>query len=233
MTSPLSTQHSAKTILLAPPKVALFDMDGTLVDTEPLWSKALARLFEERGEILPYQTLMHVTYGLAWDDAYAALRTHFPHLLRGETQSTLGAALCTVFNRLFHEAPPAIPSALRLLQRFRAAKIPCGIVSGSPRATILSNLEALGLTDAFDLACSVPSDDMPRGKPHPDGYLLALRRFGVSAQEAVALEDSRVGSTAATAAGIPTYVCPPPSAIPRQDYPTAAHRLQSWDELSF
>jgi beta-phosphoglucomutase-like phosphatase (HAD superfamily) len=87
------------------------------------------------------------------------------------------------------------------------------------------------MTDLLDASCSVPSDDMPRGKPNPDGYLLALERCGVTAAEVAAFEDSRVGSTAALAAGIErTFVCPPPSA-PNQDYPPGAIRVSTWDEL--
>lgn len=221
------------TVLLHPPKVALFDMDGTLVDSERLWSEALARLFEDYGEVQTARRLMDVTYGLAWPDAYAALRAHFPQVMRGFTERALGDALCAKFGELFREAPPAIPSAVRLLKRIRARGIPCGIVSGSPRGTILNNLETLGLTADFDLARSVPSDDMPRGKPFPDGYRLALKRFGIRPHEAVAFEDSRIGSASAAAAGIPVYVCPPPSSAPRQDYPAAARRVTSWDDIAF
>ncbi|MEG1788732.1 MAG: HAD family phosphatase [Kiritimatiellia bacterium] len=221
------------TPLLHPPKVALFDMDGTLVDSERVWSEALSLVFEELGETQTARRLMDVTYGLAWPDAYAALREHFPKAVYGYSQQRLGHALCVKFDALFAVAPPAIPSAIALLRRCRAAGIRCGIVSGSPRATIEANLRALNLTESFDLVRTVPSDDMPRGKPFPDGYLLALKRFGISASEAVAFEDSRVGSTSAVAAGIRTYVCPPPSSAPRQDYPAMACRVTSWDEITF
>lgn len=213
------------------PQAAFFDIDGTLFDTERLWAEALALVFEEelktrRGA----RELSEITYGLAWPDACVALRKAFPGLLEGWPDARLGHRLCVRFDELFALAPPLIPSAERLLRRLRAAGVPCAYVSGSPRATIETNLKRCGLEALLDLSRSVPSDDMPRGKPFPDGYLLAARRMGIDPAAAVAFEDSRVGATAALAAGLAgVYVCPPPGA-PEQRYPNGVRRLASWDD---
>ena len=213
------------------PRVALFDVDGTLFNTEHLWSEALSLVFEELGHRQSTERLMALTYGLAWPDAYAALRRTYPEVLAELSANQLGHRLCVCFDRLFQLAPPVIESSVALLRRLNEAGVKCAYVSGSPRRTIETNLARCGMTHLLDAACSVPSDDMTRGKPFPDGYLLALERCGVSAAEAVAFEDSRVGSTAALAAGITrTFVCPPPGA-PTQSYPPAAIRVNAWDEL--
>jgi HAD superfamily hydrolase (TIGR01509 family) len=213
------------------PKVALFDIDGTLFDTERLWAEALSLVFEELGNRQPAERLMHLTYGMAWPDAYAALAKAFPETLVGFSAQRLGHRLCLQFDALFQVAPPLIKSSADLLRRLHRAGVKCAYVSGSPRQTITVNLARCGLTEYMDAACSVPSDDVVHGKPFPEGYRLALQRCGVTADEAVVFEDSRVGSTAALAAGITrTYVCPPPSA-PEQDYPLGVHRVASWAEL--
>ncbi len=212
------------------PRVVLFDIDGTLFDTERLWAEALSLLFEELGARQSPHVLSELTYGLAWPDAFAVLRKTFPATVEGYNARTFGHQLCLRFDQLFALAPPIIPSAVDFLKRCRAKGLACGYVSGSPRRTIETNLMRCHLGDAFDLARSVPSDDMPRGKPAPDGYLLALRRFGVEAQDAIALEDSSVGSRAAVSAGITTYVCPPPGA-PQQSYPEGAIRVSAWTDI--
>lgn len=216
--------------MMALPKVALFDVDGTLFDTERLWAEALSLVFETLGNRQSPQRLMHLTYGMAWPDAYAALATAFPETLAGFSAQRLGHQLCLQFDKLFQLAPPVIESSVALLRRLHHAGVKCAYVSGSPRQTITTNLARCGLTGLLDETCSVPSDDVRMGKPFPEGYLLALKRCGVAPSEAVAFEDSKVGSTAALSAEIQTYVCPPPSA-PEQSYPNGVIRVQSWAEL--
>ncbi len=214
------------------PQAAFFDIDGTLFDTERLWAEALALLLDEELSLRQSaRALSELTYGLAWPDACAALRAHFPGRLDGWSDARLGHALCVRFDALFALDPPVIPGAVALLRRLREAGVPCAYVSGSPRATIETNLRRCGLDALLDLSRSVPSDDAPRGKPFPDGYQLALRRMGVAPTEAVAFEDSRVGATAALAAGLGhVYVCPPPGA-PDQRYPSDVCRVTAWDDL--
>ena len=213
------------------PKLALFDIDGTLFDSERLWAEALSLVFEELGNRQSATTLTHITYGLAWHDAYRALCKHFPETAGSLSVHELGARLCVAFDRLFTLNPPIISGSADLLRALHGAGVACGYVSGSPRATIELNLRRCGLDAYLDLSRSVPSDDMTRGKPFPDGYLLALERFGATCADAVAFEDSRVGSTAALTAGIAkTYVCPPPSA-PEQRYPAGVLRVQSWADV--
>ena len=212
-------------------RVALFDIDGTLFDSERLWAEALALAFEELGERQPADRLMAQIYGMAWPDAAATLGRLYPRAMGQTSGLALGRRMCVIFERLFAAAPPVIEPAARLLRRLRAAGVPCGYVSGSPRVTIERDLRAAGLDGLLDLGRSVPSDDAPRGKPFPDGYRLALERFGVAAGEAVVFEDSRVGATAALAAGVgEVCVCPPPSAPP-QTYPEGVRRLASWDDF--
>ncbi len=210
------------------PDLALFDVDGTLFDSERLWAEALALALEDLGERQRPEALMARIYGMAWPDAWRALRAAYPEALEGLSAFALGQMMVGRFEALFAARPPVIRGAADLLRRLRARGVPCAYVSGSPRATIARDLAAAGLGGLLDEARSVPSDDVSRGKPDPEGYRLAAERFGVDPARAVAFEDSRVGAQAALAAGVGrVYVCPPPSAPP-QDYPAAAIRLPAW-----
>ena len=217
--------------MTALPALALFDIDGTLFDSERVWAEALALAMEELGERQRPERLMALIYGMAWPDAWRTLRDAFPEALGGLSAFALGQMMVKRFDTLFAARPPVIQPAIDLLRRLRAAGVPCAYVSGSPRATIAHDLRAAGVETLLDESRSVPSDDVTHGKPDPEGYLLALSRFGADPAQTVVFEDSRVGATAALAAGIGRVcVCPPPSA-PAQDYPEGVIRLASWHDF--
>ena len=133
------------------PTCALFDIDGTLFDTERLWAEALSLVFEDLGCRQSPRRLTELTYGLAWPDADAALRGAFPEVLAGLSMHALGHRLCCRFDELFALAPPVIEPAVALLRALRQAGVLCGYVSGSPRRTIARNLRLCGLEGLLDV----------------------------------------------------------------------------------
>ena len=93
-----------------------------------------------------------------------------------------------------------VTETVRAAVRHAAERVPVAIVSGAYRAEIVPVVEASGL--ATELTAIITADDVAHGKPHPEGYLLALERLGVEASEAVALEDTEAGIASAKAAGL-------------------------------
>lgn len=79
-------------------------------------------------------------------------------------------------------------------------EIPLGVVSGSPRESVIHSLELLGLRDLFQII--VGGDDTERGKPHPDSFLLAAKFLGVRPEDCLVFEDGEMGIQAASAAGM-------------------------------
>ena len=97
-------------------------------------------------------------------------------------------------------AVEARPGAVELVERLRETDVRLGLASNSPRVLVDDALRTAGLADAFEVI--VTSDDVAHAKPAPDIYLLACERLGVAPADALALEDSLSGVTAAKAAGL-------------------------------
>jgi len=194
----------------APPAAVLFDLDGTLLDSEPLWFEAERRLVGEYGHAWgPAQGRQLVGWSL-WDSA-TFLREQVgvdlpqPAIIeRLQAQVVAGVA----------QAPPWRPGAVELLAEVRAAGVPTGLVTMSYRLMTDSVISALP-KDAFTSVVS--GEQVSRGKPHPDPYLLAAQRLGVSAEDCVAIEDSMTGATSARDAGCAVLVVP--AAVPVNPMP--------------
>ncbi|RLK58961.1 HAD family hydrolase [Actinokineospora cianjurensis] len=176
-------------------KAALFDMDGTLADSEPRSRWAWRKLFR--------------TYGLALDDV--ELKTFSGR--RGQdvlAERTHLFPADTTVDGLFDEAmgywavadvpsAVAVPGAPELVRAVHAAGVPAAIVSSGRRADVHGLLAELGLGEFF--AVVVAAEDVTEGKPHPEGFLTACTRLGVSAEDVVVFEDAPAGVAAAKAAG--------------------------------
>jgi HAD superfamily hydrolase (TIGR01509 family) len=179
----------------------LWDMDGTLVDSEPYWTIAELALAERYGgRWSAEQSLLLVGFDLL--DAARFMRREMgidltPHQIVEEM-------LDSVIGQI-EQAVPWRPGALELLTSLREAEVPCALVTMSWTRFVDPILATLpeGVFSAV-----VTGDSVDRGKPHPEPYLTAARQLDVLATECLAIEDSDTGATSAAAAGC-TVLCAP------------------------
>jgi HAD superfamily hydrolase (TIGR01509 family) len=179
----------------------VFDMDGLLIDSERPTRDAWLRAAAALGTPISEADYLSVV-GLNHTDSQARFLTLFggdaAHLaaVRAQTDAALAAG------------PPfqAKPGAHRLLRALRDVGIPCAVASSTYHASVQRRLRHAGLLDHFSALCG--GDEVSRGKPYPDLYLLALQRLGAPASTSVAFEDSGHGVQAALAAGLATVAVP-------------------------
>ncbi len=182
-------------------QAVLWDMDGTIVDTEPYWFAAEYEVVAQHGE--------------SWSDDHARALVGFDLLDSGRYMIKHGGVRLTpheiveklldsVVQNLKREVPWR-PGARELLADVREARIPTALVTMSWRRFATEVINALP-SGAFD--ASVVGDDVERGKPHPDPYLLAAERLGVDITRCVAIEDSPTGVASALAAGATVLAVP-------------------------
>lgn len=179
------------------PQAVLFDMDGTLVDTEGFWWQAATSVARTLGVELGPADTPDVLGRAAEDVAAHLLSTAKPS---SATLPDIARQLIDAFATRIAEQPggvPLIPGALDLLGELHAEGVPTALVSASPRSIV--HLVLPLLDHHFDLI--VTAEDTARGKPYPDPYLKATTQLGVDPRHCVAIEDSPTGIAAATAAG--------------------------------
>lgn len=181
------------------PAAVLWDMDGTLVDTEPYWMAEEYALAREHGVRWDEADALDLV-GLALLDSAALIIARTGMSLLPEQ---VVARLVAGVRRRMRQQIPWRPGARELLTQVRAAGIPCGLVTMSYR----------DLTDELEnalppgaLAVVVSGEDVQRGKPDPQPYLRAAHLLGVDPSDCLAIEDSEAGARSAAAAGARTVV---------------------------
>jgi HAD superfamily hydrolase (TIGR01509 family) len=200
------------------PAAVLWDMDGTLVDTEPYWIAEEHALVERFGG---RWTAEHAK-ALVGNDLLVSARYIKEHGdVPLEPEQIVDVLLTGVVARLRAEVPWR-PGARDLLAELRRLGIPCALVT----------MSWTSLADTFLAACApgtfdvvVTGDRVPRGKPHPDPYLTAARALDVDPGACVAIEDSQTGVTSAEAAGVPTLAVPHVVRVPRAPGRSRANSL--------
>ncbi|MBS3184873.1 HAD-IA family hydrolase [Pseudomonas vlassakiae] len=174
----------------------LFDLDGTLTDTDTLHLQAFRQLLHDHdGRELTQEQFDAQVSGRANGELFAEL---FP--LAGASERK---ALADRKEALFRDLSPALqpmPGLLRLMDHARACNIGMCVVTNAPRLNAEHMLKAMGLGDRFEHV--LVAEELERAKPDPLPYLAGLQRLEAVAGEALAFEDSLPGVTAASGAGI-------------------------------
>lgn len=190
-----------------PPQAAIFDVDGLLLDTEGLWTRAQRTLFAERGhEFTPAHKRAFV--GVSGPVAEARLEQMLD--APGE-----GAVLLAELNQLVmgeaEDGAEPMPGARELTAALAAAGTPMALVSNSPREWVDAVVAPSGLASRFS-AMLTPDDGLAH-KPEPALYLEACRTLGVEPPRSVGLEDTATGVAAAKAAGLVAIGVPSVSGV--------------------
>lgn len=187
--------------LLQPPrrpvpgvKAAIFDMDGLLIDSEPVWAAAIDAYCQARGQRYEAEDAAAcMGRGIPFVARYLAGKGGWPLELEAQVRQ-----ICEEFAARVPSAP-ACEGAEELLRALRG-RVPVGLASSSSRWLVEAALGPKGWLPLFDAL--VTGSDVERLKPAPDIYLEAARRLGQEPGGCVAFEDSPVGCEAAVAAGM-------------------------------
>jgi sugar-phosphatase len=222
-------------------EAVVLDMDGLLIDTEPVWRVASAAVFAGFGIVLSEQDLLDST-GQPVEELIPVWRRRSPSPDGGQGAPAAGAGLAgarlsddevadlivdQVVAHVKAEGEP-MPGVTAAVARFRRYGLRLAIASSSPRRLIDAVCDRLGL-DGIEVRCSAM--DEARGKPAPDVYLTAARKLGVAAAACLALEDSPNGVASAKAAGMRCVAIPDPLLAGHPRYGEADLVLRSLTDL--
>ncbi len=194
------------------PKAVYWDMDGTLIDSEPLHLKSLVFALNSLG-IAPPADLHKRVLGVAALPVYEMLRDEFGLQLSFEEW------IPRKYTHYLENAPrlQARPGAVEIFQALKSRGVAQAVVSNSDRMVVNANMAALGLHEAG--MRSIARNDVRIGKPDPEPYLRAAWLTGIDPADSVVMEDSVPGAMAGIAAGMQTIFWPeapmagPPGAL--------------------
>ncbi|MFI0354568.1 HAD family hydrolase [Actinomadura sp. 9N407] len=191
-------------------QAVVFDLDGVLIDSEPVWEEVRrAYVADHGGRWLPdtQERLM----GMSTVEWATYLATD---LVDGPSPEEVAFEVIDRMRRRYAEQVPVLPGAREAVRRI-ADYFPLGLNSSSPRALIDLILAELGVAALF--RATVSTEEVDQGKPAPDGYLAVAGQMEIAPKHCVAIEDSSNGLRSAHAAGMRVIAVPRPSHPPDPD----------------
>jgi sugar-phosphatase len=213
-----------------PVEAAVLDMDGVLIDTEPVWRAAQSDVFAGFGVALSEGDLLDST-GQPIEELIPVWRRRPPAPDPAGTELTDAEIADLIVDRVIAhvtaEGQP-MPGVTAAIAMFERCGLRLAIASSSPLRLIDAVCDRLGLT-RIEVRCSAM--DEARGKPAPDVYLAAARRLGVAAASCLALEDSPAGIASARSAGMRCVAVPDPLLAADPRYREADLILESLTRL--
>ena len=179
-------------------KALLFDIDGTLADTDALHLEAFNQVLGPRGHVFDHARFTRELQGFS----NASISERFLADEPPQRQATIIGEKEEAFRKLVAGRIQPVPGLMTLLARADRANIPMVAVTNAPRLNAEMLLSGLGIMDRFKAL--VIGDELAHGKPHPMPYLEGLRAVGAAPNLSLAFEDSRSGVQSASTAGIAT-----------------------------
>ncbi|MBS0373907.1 MAG: HAD family phosphatase [Proteobacteria bacterium] len=207
-------------------RALIFDMDGTLVDTETQTDVAIAIVLARLG-VPDFALPPADTRGRTWPDVARRIRELTGVALSVEA---LSAALLEEWNLATAQVKP-VAGAPEALARAARAGLRLSVVSSSPVAVIERLLGAIGVLDLVGRGACVGGDQVARGKPDPEGFLRAAKRLGATPAQSIVFEDSRAGLLAAGAAGMRAVFITCCATDVAANRPLAAAEIHDYREL--
>ena len=184
----------------------VFDLDGVLVDSEPVWEEVRRRYVDGNGGQWRSDTQRRLM-GMSTDEWARYLSEE---LGVRRTAEQVAADVVELMVARYEARVPLVPGADAVVREL-ARRWPLGLASSSPPRLIRAALDDIGIADAF--AVTLSTETVPQGKPAPDVYLAVAALLGVDPASCVAVEDSSNGVRSAAAAGMRVI------AVPHQRYP--------------
>ncbi|MGP2409271.1 hexitol phosphatase HxpB [Yersinia sp. 2553 StPb PI] len=211
-----------------PIKAAIFDMDGLLIDSEPLWLQAELDIFTNLGLDTSSRDSLPDTLGLRIDLVVKLWFQAMPW--QGPSQAEVCKRIIVRAIELVEETRPVLPGVEYALDLCRQQGLKIGLASASPLHMQERVLDMLGVRNQFD--CLVSAEYLPYSKPHPEVYLNAAADLGIDPLQCVTLEDSVNGMIATKAARMRSIVIPSPEYCADPRWVLADLKLESLEQLN-
>lgn len=170
----------------------LFDIDGTLIESDPIHLTIFQEIFAERGQVIDHAFYLNHIHGFLNADLFAR---HFP----AEDAQALSDDKEARFRARLDARVPPMPGLMALLALARRDGIRVAAVTNAPRLNAEAMLNAIAARDFMEVL--IVGEECPRGKPFPDPYLAAMAQLRVAPEACVAFEDSPTGVASARASG--------------------------------
>lgn len=203
-------------------QAAIFDMDGLLVDSEPLWYRAEVKIFADLGLTLTPEQF-RLTSGVRIDEVVRIRHQEQPW--HGKSLKDVELEIMREVERLAVSEGEAMPGVREVLAELTARGYPLAVASSSPLSMIEGVLKNLGIARYFSAACSAANE--PYGKPHPAVYLHTAAKLGVPPYACMAFEDSIPGVVSARAANMTVIAVPDAHHYGRPEFGIAHLQLRS------
>ena len=207
-------------------EAAVFDMDGLLIDSEPLWRRAEQRIFADLGVPLTEEMCLETT-GVRLNEVVRLWHSRFPW--EGRALDDVAADIIATMIDLVRTEGAPMEGVEHVLELFEARGLRLALASSSPVALIDAVLDCLGIRARFEVIRSAEPE--PYGKPHPGVFLSAAGDLDVEATRCLVLEDSFTGVIAGLAARMKVVAVPAPEERDQPRFDIAHARLESLLEL--